>query len=55
MDKKNYTTPYMKVVNIRTSGMLAASGDTRNMRWSGNQHGNSEPGEIDNYSTYDSF
>jgi hypothetical protein len=55
MDRKNYTKPYMKVVNIRTCGMLAASEKTYNMNWSGNRHGDPAPGEIDEYSTYDSF
>lgn len=55
MDKKKYTTPCMKVVNTRTRGMLAASGNTYNMNWSGNRHGEAGPGEIDDYSTYDSF
>lgn len=55
MDKKNYTKPYMKVVNIRTCGMLAASGNTYNMKWSGDRSGSAGPGEIDDNSTYDSF
>jgi hypothetical protein len=55
MDKKSYIKPYMKVVNIRTCGMLAASGDQVNMKWSGNRPGTAGSDGIDENSTYDSF
>ena len=55
MDKKKYTTPYMQVVNMQTSGMLATSGETIDMPWSGDHPGTGGPGEIDPYSTFDSF
>lgn len=56
MRKKKYITPCMKVVNTQTYRMIATSQDKNlNMKWSGNQQGDSGPDEIDDYSTFDSF
>ena len=56
MDKKKYIIPYMEVVNIQAYGMLAfSSRDTIDMKWSGQGESESDPDDIDDYSTFDSF
>lgn len=44
----------MMVVNIRTCEMLTTSQDKK-MKWSGDQDDDSDPDEIGDNSTYDSF
>ena len=46
----------MMVVNIQTYGMLTTSQDKKiNMKWSGDDDDDSDPDEIGDNSTYDSF
>lgn len=52
MQKKNYIKPVMRCYEISKPRILQNS---VNMRWSGNKSGDSKPGEIDEYSTWDSF
>ena len=52
MQKEKYVKPVMRCYEISTPRILSNSVQ---MNWSGNKSATSGPGEIDEYSTLDSF
>ncbi|MBO7116939.1 MAG: hypothetical protein J6V87_07835 [Prevotella sp.] len=55
MKKKYYIAPTIKVFTLQTARILMVSGDGFSLPWSGNQPGTAGPGEIDDFSTFDSL
>lgn len=55
MKRKQYISPCIECLPLQTSMMLAASGEEIEIPWSGEHSGEAGPGEIDDYSTNDTF
>lgn len=53
MKKKRYIAPAFKVFSMPSAPLLTGSELT--MPWSGNNSGSAGPGEIDDYTTIDTF